>query len=90
MSDGEDVELSIPETADEDEAAAIAAAVAAHLRDQQAAAAAAAAEDGGDSWDGKRWAFAGRVATLTGRHGVRVTDGAPRDGWSAAGRVDRF
>lgn len=85
------VDLSVPETADEDEAAAIAAAVAAHLRDRRtaAAAAAAAAEAGDDSWDGKRWSFAGRLDGV-GRRAARVPDGAPRDGWAAAGRADRF
>jgi hypothetical protein len=91
MSRAEEARLSIPETADEDEAAAIAAAVAAHLRDREAAAAAAAAEGGSEaaSWHGERWRFAGRLASVTGR-AARVPDGAPRDGWAAAGRTDRF
>jgi hypothetical protein len=89
MSRAEEASLSIPETADEDEAAAIAAAVAAHLRDREAAAAAAAAEGETESWDGERWRFAGRLASVTGR-AARVPDGAPRDGWAAAGRTDRF
>lgn len=81
------VDLSVPETADEEEAAAIAAAVAAHLRDRRAAAAAAEGED--DSWDGKRWSFAGRLDGV-GRRAARVPNDAPRDGWAAAGRADRF
>ncbi|SFR56759.1 hypothetical protein SAMN04487947_2337 [Halogeometricum rufum] len=89
MSRVEEASLTIPETADEDEAAAIAAAVAAHLRDREAAAAAAAAEGEMESWDGERWRFAGRLASVTGR-AARVPDGAPRDGWAAAGRTDRF
>ena len=89
MSRVEEASLTIPETADEDEAAAIAAAVAAHLRDREAAAAAAAAEGETESWDGERWRFAGRLASVTGR-AARVPDGAPRDGWAAAGRTDRF
>ncbi|MDS0294587.1 acc operon protein [Halogeometricum luteum] len=86
----EDVELSIPETADEEEAAAIVAAVGAHLRDRRAAAAAAAAaSDGEESWDGEKWSFAGRLDGV-GRPAARVPDGAPREKWSAAGRTDRF
>jgi hypothetical protein len=81
-------DLSIPDDADADEAAAIAAVVSAYLRDRQAAAAAAAA-GGDDSWDGKRWTFAARVESTQGRS-VRISDGAPRDAWAAAGRVDRF
>ncbi|ADQ66696.1 acc operon protein [Halogeometricum borinquense] len=87
MSRVDDVNLSIPTAADEDEAAAIAAAVAAHLRDQQVAA--AAAEDETDSWDGERWSFAGRMRAVSGC-AARIPDGAPRDGWAAAGRTDRF
>ncbi|GAA0644777.1 acc operon protein [Salarchaeum japonicum] len=81
--------VSLPEDASEDEAAAIAAAVSAHLRDREAAAAAAAAEADGESWDGERWGFAGRVNALQSRD-VRVPDGAPTDPWSAAGRTERF
>lgn len=82
-------DLTLPDDADESEAAAIAAAVGAYLRDRQAAAAAAAAADGDDSWDGERWTFAARMES-TGRRTVRIPEGAPRDGWTAAGRVDRF
>lgn len=81
--------LTLPDDADATEAAAIAAAVSAHMRDQEAAAAAAAAETEGDSWDGKRWGFAGRVESLQ-RRTVRVRDGTPTDAWSAAGRADRL
>ncbi len=81
--------LSLPDDADEAEAAAIAAAVSAHLRDQEAAAAAAAAESDGESWQEKRWGFAGRVESLQ-RRTVRVRDGTPTDAWSAAGRTDRL
>jgi hypothetical protein len=88
----DDVALDIPDDADEEEAAAIAAAVGAHLRARAAAAAAAAAAaEAADepSWNGRRWAFAGKVRNLQGRD-VRVPDGAPTDAWSAAGRADRF
>ena len=77
---------AIPDDADEAEAAAIAAAVGTHLGDQERAAA-AGSED--ETWDGKRWAFAGRVAALQSRE-VRVPNAAPLDGWAAAGRTDRF
>ena len=79
--------LSIPDDADDDEAAAIAAAVGAHLRDAERAA--AAAGDAEPTWEGKRWAFAGRVERSQGRS-VRVPQNAPTDAWSAAGRTDRF
>jgi len=78
------------ETADESEAAAIAVAIGAHVRDQEAAAAAAAAsEDDGRPWEGRRWAFSGRVARSQRRH-VKVPDGAPDDAWATAGRADRL
>jgi hypothetical protein len=80
--------LTIPDDADDAEAAAIAAAVAAHIRDGEAAAAAAAANEDPD-WDGKRWAFAGRIDRLSGRS-IRVPADAPTDPWTAAGRADRF
>lgn len=79
--------LTLSGDADEREAAAIAAAISAHLRDQ--AAAAAAAESEAQGWEGKRWGFAGRVASLQGRT-VRVRDGTPTDAWRAAGRADRL
>ncbi|WIV67443.1 hypothetical protein [Natrialbaceae archaeon AArc-T1-2] len=84
----EGVELTLPETASEDEAAAIVAAIGAHVRDLELAAVAAAA-DGEESWDGKRWAFTGRVRGQQGRS-VRVPIDAPTDPWAAAGRTDRF
>lgn len=82
--------LTLPDDADPAEAAAIAAAVSAHIRDQEAAAAVAAAEESeGASWQGKQWDFAGRVESLQSRT-VRVRDGTPTDGWSAAGRTERL
>ena len=81
--------LSIPDDADSDEAAAIAAVVGAHLRDQAALAAAAEGESA-ETWEGKKWAFAGRVDGLQGRRSARVPDGAPTDEWTASGRTDRF
>lgn len=81
--------LSIPDDADSDEAAAIAAVVGAHLRDQ-AALAAASEEESVETWDGKKWTFAGRVDGLQGRRSARVPDGAPTDAWTASGRTDRF
>ncbi len=81
--------LTLPDDADATEAAAIVAAVGAHIRDQQAAAAAAAAESEEESWQDKRWGFAGRVESLQ-RRTVRVRDGTPTDAWSAAGRSDRL
>ncbi|WP_435115011.1 acc operon protein [Halolamina sp. C58] len=80
--------LTLPDDADEAEAAAIAAAVGAHIRDGEAAAA-AAAESEAESWQGKRWGFAGRVES-TQRRTVRVRDGTPTDAWSAAGRSERL
>lgn len=82
------LELDIPETADEEEAAAIAVAIGAHLHDHALAAAAAAAS-GEESWDGKRWSFAGRVRSQQQRT-VRVPRDAPTNPWTAAGRTDRF
>lgn len=80
--------LTVPDDADESEAAAIAAAVAAHVRDGELAAAAAAA-GAEETWDGKRWAFAGRLRRVSGRS-ARVPDGAPTNAWIAAARADRF
>ncbi len=68
--------------ADPDEAAAIVAALRIHLDGP--------ADDGdGEAWTGRKWAFAGRMGGLQGRS-VRVPDGAPTDGWAAAGRTDRL
>lgn len=84
--------LSIPADADDEEAAAITAAIAAHVSDGEraAAAVAAAAETSEPTWDGERWRFAGRMESTSGRRIGRVPDGAPTDGWTAAGRVDRI
>jgi hypothetical protein len=85
----EDVAIDIPDDASDPEAAAIVAAVGAHLTDRDRAAAAAAAADSEPTWEGKRWAFAGRVeATQDRTH--RVPTSAPTDEWTAAGRTDRF
>ncbi|WP_411964163.1 acc operon protein [Haloferax sp. YSMS24] len=81
--------LSIPDDADPEEAAAIAAAVGAHLHDQQVAAAAAAADDGDETWNEKRWQYAGRLHSVTGCS-RRVPSGAPTNAWAASGRTDRF
>ncbi|ERH13255.1 MAG: hypothetical protein J07HB67_02293 [halophilic archaeon J07HB67] len=81
--------LTLPADAGPEETAAILAAVGAHLRDRAAAAAAAADETDEETWDGRRWAFAGRTRALDGR-ATRVPDGAPTDAWAASGRTDRF
>jgi hypothetical protein len=83
-----DRSLDLPDDATEDEAAAIAAALSAHLRDQEAAAAVAAATTE-ETWQGKKWTFAGRVEELQGRT-TRVPDGSPTNAWVAASRADRF
>jgi hypothetical protein len=85
-------DLRIPEGASPEEAAAIIAALGAHLRDQRAAAVAAAAADEADEaedWDGRRWAYAGKLEGLR-RSARRVPHGTPTDPWAAAGRADRF
>ncbi|WP_247728957.1 hypothetical protein [Halovivax limisalsi] len=87
ISLAEDVSLSIPSSATPAEAAAIAVAIGAHLRDRERAA--AATETDGESWDGRRWAFAGRLAAISSSSG-RVPSAAPTDPWTAAGRSDRF
>ncbi len=81
--------LTVPADAGPEETAAITAAVGAHLRDRAAAAAAAAADDDEETWDGRRWTFAGRIQAVDGR-AARVPDDAPTDAWTAAGRADRF
>ena len=83
-----DVTIEIPDDASPQEAAAVAAAVGAHLRDREVAAAEAAAATE-ETWDGECWTFAGRVEATQGRT-VRVPDGAPTEGWTAAGRADRL
>jgi hypothetical protein len=71
------------ETASPRQAAAIAAAVAEYLADDTA--------DTGEAetWDGKRFEFAGRIRGVTGVS-RRVPRNAPTDEWTAAGRADRF
>jgi hypothetical protein len=81
--------LNVPDDADDAEAAAIAAAVGAHLTDRDRAAAAAAAAGDEETWQGRKWAFAGRIDGLQGRS-IRVPGTAPTDAWTAAGRTDRF
>lgn len=79
-------ELQLPPDATPDEAAAIIAAV-----EEWLAAEARAAADGqpaAEGWDGRRFAFAGRVEKLTGEP-VAVPTGAPADPWTAMGRVRR-
>lgn len=78
--------IAIPETATRSEAAAIAAAVSSQLSDREAAQATTEEEP---TWDGKRFAFTGRIEALTGET-HRVPGNAPTDDWTAAGRTDRF
>jgi hypothetical protein len=80
--------LDVPDDASDEEAAAIAAAIGAHLNDRSRAAAAAESSEA-ETWTGRKWAFAGRLAELQGRT-TRVPDAAPTDAWTASGRVDRF
>lgn len=84
-----DADLRIPDDASDEEAAAIAAAIGAHLRAREAAAAAAEDEEEDETWQGRRWAFAGRLRGTQGRAG-RVPASAPTDAWTASGRTDRF
>jgi hypothetical protein len=84
-----DHELDVPDDPTDEEAAAIAAAIGTHLRDRRRAAAAAAADSTTEDWDGSRWQFAGRIEALQ-RRSVDVPRSAPTDGWTAAGRTDRF
>ena len=85
--------LEISPDATDEEAAAIAAAIGAYLTERQQLRArlrGEAEEEGAEeTWDGRRWSFAGRLAATRGRSG-RVPDGTPTDGWTAAGRADRF
>ena len=76
--------VDVPDDADDLEAAAIAAAVRAHVSDDDGG---KATDDRG--WNGRRWRFRGRVDALQQRQ-VRVSTGAPRDAWTAAGRTDRL
>ena len=84
-----DVELDIPDDATDEETAAIAAAIGAHLHDHALAVAAAAAAGEAETWDDRRWSFAGRVRAQQHRT-VRVPREAPTDPWTAAGRTERF
>ncbi|WP_435358893.1 acc operon protein [Haloarchaeobius sp. DFWS5] len=77
--------LDIPADADAEEAAAIAAVIGAHLRDQERK----AQEESEETWQGKKWSFAGRLRGTRG-HSGRVPDGAPTNAWAASGRSDRF
>ena len=56
-------------------------------QDATAEEAAAAEESERDSWAGRRWQFAGRLAGL-GKRGGRVLRGAPTDEWTAVGRLE--
>jgi len=86
----EAVAAAIP-SATTDQAAAIAVAISAHMTDRQRAAAAAAAESEPEpGWDGKEWAYAGRIQGTLRRDRVRVRREAPTDEWTAAGRADRM
>jgi hypothetical protein len=85
----DDDALSIPDRASDAEAAAIAAAVEAHLAAERAAVAALESSAKEDSWNGRRWAFAGRLEA-TGDRTLRVPMQAPTDPWTAAGRSERF
>jgi hypothetical protein len=76
---------AIPDDATSDEAAAIAAALGGYLTDREQASAA----DETETWDGKRWAFAGKIEAIQGKR-VRVPNDVPTDEWTAAGRMDRF
>ena len=78
--------VDVPNDADDEEAAAIAAAVRAHVSADDDGDEAAAADRG---WKGRRWRFRGRIDALQQRQ-VRVSTGAPRDAWTAAGRTDRL
>jgi len=81
-------QLRVPERASPAEVAAIAAAIGAHVRDQRLAAA-TATDDEEQTWDGERFAFAGRLEGLTGA-AIRVPRTAPTDKWTATGRRDRY
>lgn len=86
MSDQPSIRL--PPDASPDEAAAITAAI-----EQLLAAEARAAGDGvrdeADPWAGRRFAFAGRLAKLTGET-ARAPGGVPPNPWTAMGRRERF
>lgn len=84
-SDG--VRVRIPPDASPAEAAAIAAVLGATIQDERADA--ADSRDTKADWTGERFRFAGRVEGLTGIT-RRVPIGAPRDEWTAIGRLDRM
>jgi hypothetical protein len=87
---GVELDIDLPDDADDEEAAAIAAAVGAHVRDSRLAAATTPeTERTADAWAGQRWVFAGRLRVVNGRS-VRVTDATPADRWVAADRADRL
>ncbi|GAA0449792.1 hypothetical protein MUK72_10230 [Halococcus dombrowskii] len=77
----DELNLSVPASADRGEAAAIAAAIGAHLRDR-AAAAASADEEGSESCD--RWSLCGRLDGRTPPQGI-----ARGEEWKTAGRLRR-
>lgn len=77
--------IEVPGAASDDEAAAIAAAIRIHL----AAEADGEGETDEPTWDGRRWAFAGRMAALRHRQ-IRPPMDAPTDAWQASGRTDRM
>lgn len=83
----QDVSLSLPDDASDAEAAAIAAAIGAHLRDRELAAVRGESEE--ETWQGKQWAFAGKLDGCGGST-RRVPLDAPTDPWTAAGRSDRL
>jgi hypothetical protein len=76
------MEEFVPADADDEEAAAIVAAVSAYLAEEDT-------EESEETWDGKRWAFAGRTEAVVGRS-LRPRDGTPTDAWTAASRTDRL
>ena len=77
--DGADLEL--PPAASPEEAAAIAAAIGAYLADQQ--------READEERPRDRWSFAGRMRALNRSPG-RIPGNAPRDPWTASGRIDRL
>lgn len=83
MSDPPSIRL--PPDASPGEAAAIIAAIEQLLAEETRA---AGAGDRVDSWAGRRFAFAGRLAKLTDEP-ARVPRGAPTNPWAAAGRLER-